>query len=65
MENKLRSLFEYQKFEGNAKLAALIADTESRFGSEISDDDLFMVSAAGELSDDVTGRQTGAGHDDK
>lgn len=55
MENKLKSLFEYQKFEGNSRLAAIIADTESRLGSEISDDDLFMVSAAGELRDDVLG----------
>lgn len=48
MENKLQRLFDYQRFEGNSKLAALIADTESRCMQELSDDDLEMVSAAGD-----------------
>ena len=48
METKLQRLFDYQKFEGNSKLAALIADTESRCMQELSDDDLVMVNAAGE-----------------
>ena len=49
MERKLRQLFDYQKFENNAALAAIIADTESRMNRELSDDDLSFVAAAGEV----------------
>lgn len=49
MNNKLKSLFEYQKFEQNPKLAEMIEDTESRYGfSALSDENLNMVAAAGE-----------------
>ncbi len=51
MENKLKKLFEYQKFEKNAKLDALIAGTHSRYGEALSDDDLEMVAAAGEIAE--------------
>ena len=51
MENKLKKLFEYQKFEKNAKLDALIAQTHSRYGEALSDDDLEMVAAAGEITE--------------
>ncbi|MDO4811274.1 MAG: hypothetical protein Q3985_04940 [Eubacteriales bacterium] len=50
MENKLKKLFEYQKFEQNERLAKLIAETEARQPAEISDDDLEMVAAAGEIT---------------
>lgn len=49
MENKLKKMFEYQRFENNPRLAKLISETESRYGAEISDDDLFMVNAAGDI----------------
>ena len=51
MENKLKKLFEYQKFEQNERLAKLIAETEARQAAEISDDDLEMVVAAGEITE--------------
>ena len=51
MENKLKQLFDYQKFEKNAKLDALIAGAHSRYAEALSDDDLEMVSAAGEISE--------------
>ena len=51
MENKLIKLFEYQKFEQNERLAKLIAETEARQAAEISDDDLEMVAAAGEITE--------------
>ena len=51
MENKLKKLFEYQKFEQNERLAKLIAETEARQATEISDDDLEMVAAAGEITE--------------
>lgn len=49
MENKLKKLFEYQKFEQNERLAKLIAETEARQAAEISDDDLELVAAAGDI----------------
>ena len=48
MEKKLKSLFEYQRFEKNEKLEKLISQTESRFERELSEDDLFLVNAAGD-----------------
>lgn len=48
MENKLKSMFEFQKFAGNSRLSKLIAETESRYGAELSDDDLGLVNAAGD-----------------
>ena len=48
MDKKLRSLFEFQKFENNSRLSKLIQETESRYASELSDEDLDFVSAAGE-----------------
>lgn len=46
MEKELKRLFEYQKFENNARLAALIAETENRYRKEIDEEDLFYVNAA-------------------
>lgn len=48
VENKLKKLFEFQRFEKNAKLEALIAETRERYDAALSDDDLEMVAAAGE-----------------
>ena len=48
METKLKKLFDYQRFEKNPELEKLIAETESRSQSALSDDDLSLVSAAGE-----------------
>lgn len=48
MENKLKNMFDYQKFEKNSRLEKLISDTESRYARELTDDDLVMVNAAGE-----------------
>lgn len=47
----LFSLFDRQRFEGNNHLAALIRETESRYGDHaLSDDALLFVSAAGEAT---------------
>lgn len=61
MENKLKKMFEYQRFENNPRLAKLISETESRYGAEISDDDLFMVNAAGDI--DITDKKDENGAD--
>ena len=47
MEKTLKRLFDYQKFSGNSRLEAMIRDTESRYDSVLSDDDLEYVNAAG------------------
>ena len=47
MDNKIKALFEFQRFSGNKRLDAMINDTESRYRNEISDDELESVSAAG------------------
>ncbi len=49
MEKTLKHLFDLQRFSGNARLAAMIADVESRYGNALSDDDLEAVNAAGEF----------------
>lgn len=47
MENKIKALFEFQKFSGNKRLEAMINDAESRYRNELSDDEVEIVSAAG------------------
>lgn len=48
MERKLANLFDRQRFERNAKLSGVISDVESRYAGALADDDLEMVSAAGD-----------------
>ena len=55
---KLTALFDYQRFEGNKKLQALIEDTENRCMNALSDDNLEWVSAAGEETD-LKGKKDG------
>ena len=47
MSDTLKTLFDFQKFENNESLAKLIKETEERYASVISLDDLEMISAAG------------------
>ena len=59
MENKLKKLFDYQRFEQNDKLEKLIHETESRYARELSDEDLSLVNAAGEPeADKIRGGST-------
>ena len=46
-QKRLTALFDYQRFERNERLQALIDDTERRCLCSLSDDDLEWVSAAG------------------
>ena len=50
-QKRLTALFDYQRFERNKRLQALIDDTERRCLRSLSDDDLEWVSAAGEETD--------------
>ena len=63
MEKKLRALFDFQRFECNAKLAAMIDRAESCCAEALSDDDLEYVCAAGEI--DVPDEDENNRHDDE
>ena len=51
LEQKLKTLFEYQRFENNPRLGKIIEESENRGCVELSDEALFMVAAAGEIED--------------
>ena len=46
MEQKLKRLFDYQKFQRNSRLEAMLAEAEGRC-AEVDDEALEVVSAAG------------------
>ena len=50
MEQKIRMLFDLQRFSGNPRLNSIIGDVESRYAGALSDDDLELVSAAGDAA---------------
>ena len=48
MEGKLKTLFDYQKFEGNSALQSVIDSVHSRYAvKELSLDEMEWVAAAG------------------
>ena len=48
MENRLKKLFDFQKFEGNASLQSVIDDVHSLYAvRELDMDDMQWVNAAG------------------
>ena len=49
MEQKLKRLFDYQRFQKNSRLDAMLAEAEGRC-AEVDDDALERVSAAGDDS---------------
>ena len=49
-EKELFALFDYQRFENDPVLKALIDEAEGAFCTEISDDMLSQVSATGEAA---------------
>ncbi len=54
MENKLKMLFDYQRFDADDDLTRMIKEAESARANvfALSDDDLDMVFAAGEMISD-------------
>lgn len=48
MEQKLKKMFDYQIFQKNPRLEAMLSEAEGRYDSGLSDDDLELVSAAGD-----------------
>ena len=47
MEKIIKKLFDFQRFEGNERLDRLISETEIKEIKELSEEELGMVSAAG------------------
>lgn len=48
MDNRLKALFDFQRFHGNPRLERMIAKAEKLFGSELGDNELALIAAAGE-----------------
>ena len=54
LEVRIRKIFDFQRFAGNARLGRLISETENRYKNSdnvvmLSDMDLERVNAAGEI----------------
>ena len=47
MVSRIKNTLDYQRFSPNSRLNKMIEDVERRY-TELSDEDLFFVSAAGE-----------------
>ena len=64
MERTLKSLFDFQKFEGNSDLQKVIDSTHSRYAvRELSLDEMEGVAAAG--IPEINNQKTGKDADDK
>lgn len=50
MEEKLGLLFDYQRFQKNRRIEQLLREMEGRYGKELTEDTLSLVSAAGDVS---------------
>ena len=53
MDKTLRTLFDFQRFAGNRRLAELIEETEQRSVRELTMEELGMVNAAGQNTEAV------------
>ncbi len=55
-EQRLREVFDYQRFENNDRLSFMLADALGRYDfseeGELSDDDVDLLNAAGSLVND-------------
>lgn len=53
MDKKLKQLFDYQRFENNPRLAAMLSRTKEKYdfsvGGELSDDEVEELNAAGSV----------------
>ena len=62
MENTLRRMYEYQRFENNPRLKNLLNDALSRYSfpdeGELSDDEAGLLNAAGtQVADSKRGKE--------
>ncbi len=56
MEKIIKKLFDFQRFEGNERLDRLISETEIKDIRELSEEELGLVSAAGDHDPDYRGQ---------
>ena len=61
MEKFLKNLFDYQRFEHNAAIDAMVGEAEERFGRALSDEELFFVNAAGNFDSPAVPEEPGKG----
>lgn len=64
MEKKLKLLFDFQLFQDNQRLASVIRKTEKEYLNELSDADLALVNAAGEIDETKRKKNIGSEHPD-
>lgn len=67
MDNILKKLFDFQRFQGNDRMETLISETESRYGETskgLSDEELDFINAAGEMPP-MNGKTSGVTDGDK
>ncbi len=57
MENRLRQLFDFQRFQGNTALQSIIDATHERVGEVLDDSDLEFLNAAGDPNEMMMGIQ--------
>lgn len=50
MEEKIAFLLDYQYFQKNHKIEEMLQELEGRYGKELTEENLSLVSAAGEAS---------------
>lgn len=65
--DRIKELFDYQRFKKNAKLEAHIEDVYARYlsgGAELADDELELVAAAGEPQPPIDEKPDGANGSD-
>ena len=48
MEKKLKSFFDFMRFENNSRIEKMMQQAEDRYPDELFDDDLTDIFAAGE-----------------
>ncbi len=61
---RLKRLFDYQKFEQDAELDALIGETDAYLARELTDDEMSFVNAAGEFESFGENEPSGEEDDD-
>lgn len=48
MEEKIAILFDFQRFQKNSRIEKMLQELEGRYGEELTEENLSLVSAAGD-----------------
>ncbi len=60
LDKKLKALFDYQKFENNERLGAIISKSQDRLSASLEDDELDIVYAAGNIYEQLEKKEENA-----